>query len=112
VKVHLLVWRGFGFLKKLVMFDAPTKYLNRMRTILLTHGFIAKVDDEDFPRLNKFDWSVRKVGKRLYAVRSEKSRRIYMQKMILNVPRSVGIRFANGDGLDVRRENLRVRTSR
>jgi hypothetical protein len=89
-----------------------------MKTIPLSAGRVAIVDDEDFACLSKHKWSltVGPTGKE-YAHRrakkheSEKPRQIAMHRVIMgihNQPKAVTVDHINGDGLDNRRENLRI----
>ena len=78
---------------------------NTMKTIPLTQGKVAIVDDEDLERLNEFKWHVIRSGKTGYAVRTRNRRRVWMHREIL---RTVGeVDHVNGIGTDNRKENLR-----
>ena len=86
-----------------------------MKTITLTRGLEAIVDDADYVALVGFKW---------YATRSGKSGHVYagraprrgeklpqlMHRVLLGDPPGY-IRHINGNGLDNRRENLRVITN-
>ncbi len=84
-----------------------------MKSILLTRGKSALVDDEDFDRVNPFKWhAVKTSSGNYYAARygpGKKGSReyIYMHGFILGCK---GPDHRNGDGLDNRRENLRPAT--
>jgi hypothetical protein len=93
----------------------------RMKEIKLTQGKFALVDDEDFDYLNQWNWYVKKVGNIWYAERAitiynlNRKRRqvkISMHRLIMNNPYLMVIDHKNHDGLDNRRLNLRVVTSR
>lgn len=84
-----------------------------MRKIPLSSGKYAIVDKEDFEWLSKFNWHYNKNG---YAIRNirinGKSSGEYMHRAIMGLKRG-DMRYvdhANGDGLDNRRQNLRVCT--
>lgn len=88
-----------------------------MIEVPLTQGKVALIDDEDAERVLAYKWtalSTRKPG-RWYARRSvwidEKSTTIYLHRFIANAPREVHIDHRNGDGLDNRKENLRIVTN-
>jgi hypothetical protein len=90
-----------------------------MKEILLTQGMVAFVDDEDFEELNKFTWCAMKIKNTFYAARSihiagagNKSIHPYMHRILLTPTKDRQIDHINGNGLDNRRENLRVVTSR
>jgi surface antigen len=74
-------------------------------------GLLAKVDDEDFAHVIMFRWYACKPYKVVYAVRrwqdNGKCRSQYMHTLITGIK---GIDHKNGDGLDCRKDNLRVAT--
>lgn|SRR3990167_2791366 len=79
------------------------------KTIKLTQGMFAKVDEEDYEELNRYKWSANKIGNSFYAVRSiylqsQEYKTIYMHSQLTDYAMSDHI---NGDGLDNRRKNLR-----
>jgi hypothetical protein len=78
-----------------------------MRTISLTKGAVAIVDDDDYPALAKHRWCTLVAGKKRYAVRG--GGRVLMHCEILGVD---GVDHKSGGGLDNRRENLRPATAR
>lgn len=90
-----------------------------MKTILLTQGKMAVVDDDDFERLNAVRWCAVKVVSKnrilWYAVRNApqvngKRRLIYMHREVLGAGARDKIDHRNSDGLDNQRENLRIAT--
>src|SRR5258708_5073420 len=80
-----------------------------MKTIRLTQGKVALVDDEDFEELSGYRWLASKRMKKWYAVRQLRNRKfIAMHRAILGLTDSkIQGDHRNGDGLDNRRENLR-----
>lgn len=93
-----------------------------MRTIPLTKGRVALVDDEDYEALARFKWHAQARGPKVdldgsifYAMRrlgpAGHQRHIPMQVAILNPPDGAEIDHRNGDTLDNRRSNLRIATS-
>lgn len=88
-----------------------------MKSIPLTQGKVALIDDEDLLKLSKYKWYAHKDGKTWYAERHServngKSHKIKMHRCIITPPHGMEIDHLNGDGLDNRRENLRVVTHR
>jgi HNH endonuclease len=88
-----------------------------MKTIMLTRGYEAIVDDDDFDELSKFTWHAVPSGSKcqyVYAERSEhikgtspqRVRHVKMHRQIL--PMASVVDHANGNTLDNRRCNLRA----
>jgi hypothetical protein len=92
-------------------------YNGIMKTIKLTKGYFAIVDDDDFERLSQWEWYalVAKNG-RVYAVRVQyasapaKPRTILMHREILNAPPGIDVDHEDRDGLNNQRLNLRIAT--
>jgi len=90
-----------------------------MKTIPLTQGLVAIVDDEDYPELSKYKWCAARFHNRgtYYALRSDRSTgknlQVCMHRQILGLehgdPRQGD--HVNRNGLDNRRENLRIATN-
>jgi len=85
-----------------------------MKEIPLTKGYVALVDDEDYPYLSQFKWCA-KVEKYGYvsAVRkakmvSGKSRLLYMHRVIMDAPLGIDVDHRDGCALNNQRFNLRV----
>ena len=81
-----------------------------VRTIPLTKGLFAIVDDEDYQALSLHKWSATDCGNMTYALREENGRRIYMHRTILSPPPGSETDHVNMNGLDNRKCNLRVAT--
>lgn len=82
-----------------------------MKTIPLTRGLSAMVDDEDYESLAPFHWRAQPGGQAHYAVRtsSETPRQtVRMHRQILDVLPGQDVDHRNGDGLDNQRANLRA----
>lgn len=86
-----------------------------MKTIELTKGYQAIVDDEDYEKVSQYKWHIAK-GKKLYATRSLSKNirgRKALQNMaafIIEVPPGFVPDHINANGLDNRKCNLRVAT--
>ncbi len=82
-----------------------------MKTIELTQGFVAIVDDEDWKHLSRWRWKVLKCkGGKFYACRSTKSATILMHRVVAKASDGMLVDHKNGNGLDNRRDNLRLAT--
>lgn len=89
-----------------------------MRRIKLTQGQFALIDDIDFERISQYKWHavkasnkhswyantniwIKKDGKKIrYSLR--------MHRFLLNTPKGKVVDHINGNGLDNRRENIRI----
>lgn len=86
-----------------------------MKYIPLTQGKFALVDDEDYEGLNQWKWRVNKNHNNYYAVRTQHHgegirEEIIMARLLMEAPKRMQIDHINGNGLDNRKENLRVVT--
>jgi hypothetical protein len=86
-----------------------------MKIILTKNGDKILVDDEDFETLSKYKWHIgdKDIRKNKYAKhclwkKGNKTKSIYMHRMILHVRKGRCIDHINGNGLDNRKENLRI----
>lgn len=76
-----------------------------MKTIQLTQGYIAIVDDEDYEKLSKKNWCISGHSPWLYAYRKGGER---MHRSIMNAPKDMQVDHINGNTLDNRKKNLRI----
>lgn len=90
-----------------------------MRTIGLTQGKKALVDDEDYDYLNQWKWYYRSDRRGGYASRNQNSSEYikYSQRKTINMvwaiisrPKGLEVDHINGDKLDNRKINLRLVT--
>jgi hypothetical protein len=82
-----------------------------MKSISLTQGKFADVDDEDYDHLMSRKWQARFDGKNWYAVTRVGSRRVSMHRMIMGIEDpKVEVDHRDGNGLHNWRGNLRVCT--
>jgi len=78
-----------------------------MKEIPLTQGKVALVDDEDYERVSGYKWHAFHAGRTWYARRGNGGP--LMHRMILRLAKSTpSIDHINHNGLDNRRENLRI----
>ena|SRR3990167_9903913 len=83
-----------------------------MRKIKLTQNKFALVDDEDFERLNEFNWHYSDYGVTGYAKRVDKQTRkgVRMHHMVIPLKKGFMTDHINMNGLDNRKQNLRLVT--
>ncbi len=86
-----------------------------MKTIPLTQGQVALVDDEDYERVNQFKWCANICKHTTYAQRQittlGKVKTIKLHRFIMNVDDSkIEIDHKNGNGIDCQKSNLRTST--
>src|SRR5688572_25831341 len=86
----------------------------RMKTIPLTRGLMAIVDDADYASLAAHKWYAKKkraTAQVFYASRKVNRRSVDMHRVILGLTDgALECHHLNGDGLDNRRENLQALT--
>jgi hypothetical protein len=84
-----------------------------MKTIRLTKGKCACVDDEDYESLSQYKWHTKKDDCRFYAARHP-TRKITerMHRTILNAQYGEEVDHIDGDGLNNQKSNLRIVTHR
>ena len=79
------------------------------RTIPLTRGKVALVDERDYELVAGKQWFASPVANTCSARRKPGG---YMHRLILHAPPDMEVDHVNGDGLDNRRSNLRLATHR
>lgn len=86
-----------------------------MKTIQLTQGKVALVDDEDFEELIKYKWYASKVKttnkfyvRRNIKIEGGKQKTVRIHSVIINTPKGLYIDHIDGDGLNNQKSNLRV----
>lgn len=79
-----------------------------MKTIKLTKGQFVIVDDEDFEHLNQWKWFAFKDHNSFYAHRRDGNSIVRMHRFLLSPKKDEVVDHINRNGLDNRRENLRL----
>lgn len=82
------------------------------RSIPLTQGKVTWVDQADYEMLSQFQWHAQRRRQAFYAVISANQRTRLMHRFLLLPDPEQDVDHVNGDGLDNRRRNLRVCTTR
>ena len=84
-----------------------------MKTLELTQGKVALVDDEDYESLSRFKWYAMHGSTGVwYAVRSVNRSTVCMHAVIMKTPKGFHTDHLNGDGLDNQRSNLKIKSAR
>lgn len=86
-----------------------------MTSIELTQGKWALVDNCDLGMLAQYSWyCMNNKGRGFYAVSTTghgvNRRRVFMHRLLVSAPPGMFVDHVNGDGLDNRRDNLRLAT--
>lgn len=83
----------------------------KIRFIPLTKGQVAIVDKEDYEWLSQYKWHAVNNGEKFYAYRCRNKRSLSMHRAIMNEPKGMLVDHKDGNGLNNRRNNLRVCTT-
>ena len=92
----------------------PILIVGKTAFITLTKGLIATIDAADVPLIEEFNWYARVSRSTTYAQRSTridgKRQVILMHRVIMDAPDGMQVDHISCDGLDNRRENMRLAT--
>lgn len=85
------------------------------REILLTQGYVAIVDDEDYELAMRYRWQAKKAKRTVYAMhrlplRAGKRPALYLHRLIMQAPDDREVDHRDWDGLNCTRSNLRLAT--
>ncbi len=79
-----------------------------MKKLYIKHGYYAKVDDEDFNRVSKYNWRLTNDNFKQYLITNIKGKQVMLHRFILNPPKGKLVRFKNDNTFDCRKENLEI----
>ena len=81
------------------------------RTLKLSQGAFALVDEDDYERMNAVKWTLSgKYAQRKIRMPDGSYTSELLHRAVLNAPRTLEVDHINGDGLDNRKINLRLST--
>jgi len=111
---------NFERARELVPPDISAALAEGAKLLPLSQNKFAIVDADDYERLSKYKWCVSKTPHTNYAMRRTKGKRIngkrvkrktiMMHRFIMNAPRGLVVDHINHNGLDNRKQNLRLCT--
>lgn len=83
--------------------------------IHLSRGHYALIDEDDLEKIQEYKWHVNYCRPHYYACAwhrpagpGSKRKRLYLHRLLTGCPEGLEVDHINGEGLDCRRENLRV----
>jgi hypothetical protein len=84
------------------------------KEIEISKGYVAIVDDDNYENLSKMKWQAKNNGDNIvYAITFKRNEKMYgflMHRIIMNCSEKERVDHINHNGLDNRKENLRVCT--
>ena len=83
-----------------------------MKTLILSQGKSAIVDNEDYDSVCTWKWTYMKVGSLEYAYRAVKvngkQKNLLLHRQIMGFPKDTKVDHIDGDGLNNKRSNIRL----
>ena len=81
-------------------------------TLTTLNGVEFVIDDEDLQRISSHRWFAYKIHKTYYvmaeAIGERRRQRIYLHRVVMNATKGTEVDHINGDGLNNRKQNLRI----
>lgn len=90
----------------------PIEVEGDVARITLTRGKVALIDAADVPLVRGRNWFATGADGHPYAAMREEKKVNYLHRFLMSPPEGMVVDHVNGDGLDNRRSNLRVATTR
>ena len=114
IQIKVPNWLDFIFACPLLAYRL-LRYGYSFRRIPLGEGKFTIVEQQDFYRFNIFKWCPQKKNRNIYVVRlagdtKKRMKIISLHREIMNHPAGLLVDHRNSDGLDNRRQNLRLAT--
>jgi hypothetical protein len=81
-----------------------------MQILKVTQGYHTLVDDDDYDKVSGYNWLPQKLGKTIYARKQYRGKFSYLHRILMNAKKGDCVDHINGDGLDNRKNNLRLCT--
>jgi len=78
------------------------------RRIHLRGGLYTVVSEEDYPRVRHLRWTAHRAQTRVYATAALGGKSVYLHRLLMDFPPGFTVDHIDGDGLNNRRENLRI----
>jgi hypothetical protein len=86
-----------------------------MKELVLNHGFVAQVSDEDYGWASQRKWFASRgsdrvpyAGTKLRKPETGEYTTVMLARILLGVPKGVKVRYLDGDSLNCQRDNLFV----
>jgi hypothetical protein len=114
IHIRIPIWLDLIFAWPLLLYR-QWKFGYTYRRIWLGEGEFTILDQQDYYRLSKYKWYIKGNFGKFYAARnykydSRQTKTVSMHREIMNAPGGLLVDHRNRDGLDNRRENLRLAT--
>lgn len=81
-----------------------------MKVLLMNAGVVAEIDDDDLALFSATRWTVAVRGSTKYLQGRVGGRRVYLHRILVDVPEGLVVDHIDGNGLNNRRSNLRAVT--